>query len=271
MIYNWKDLPQTTIYKNIINEWKALLEDKSLKERHYHAFLRRHPAVFLTFYGSYVVVSKLKLGSQFETDFVVVKEGYSEGTIYELIEIESPQTKLFDLSGKPTSKFNAALQQIRDWKRWLAENRVEYGKILPTINTNTKRNSRLRYKIVIGRTSDNLIESEKRNQIAEEEGIEIVSFDRLTNLASDRQHFNNETTISSGQMHFDISYEKKNELANPFYQCLTDSQWRNMNYKGEVHFHTNQIDNILKNRSYNQYFDAFKSGQLMDETSDGGL
>jgi len=107
--YDWTKFRDSRIFAEIIEEWEKLLNDTSQKEQAYQYYLQQHPAVFLSFVDSYLVISRLKLGSDYETDFVVVKEGYSNGTEYELIEIESPHTKLFDASGKPTAKFNAAL------------------------------------------------------------------------------------------------------------------------------------------------------------------
>ncbi|SHN45108.1 Shedu anti-phage system protein SduA domain-containing protein [Chitinophaga sp. CF418] len=259
MIYNWSKLTQTEIYRDILSQWESLVNNKALKEKDYQEFLRTHPAIFLTIIESYLVISKLKLGSDYETDFVVVREGYSDGTIYELIEIESPHTKLFDSSGKLSSKFNSALQQIRDWKRWLIDNKSQFKKILPTINTKVLQNSRLQFKIIIGRRTDDLLELEKRRQIAETEKIEIISFDRLTDIAKRRRNFQNESTISSAQMHFNVTYEQENELANPFFECITDSEWRKMCYKGGAHFHTNQLENILRTRTYNEHFDKFRN------------
>ncbi|HAO07135.1 MAG TPA: DUF4263 domain-containing protein [Chryseobacterium sp.] len=255
--YDWTNFPKTKLYADIIAEWEALLDNKNLNELAYHSFLQKTPAIFLTVLESYLVVSKLKLGSDYETDFVIVEEGYSDGTIYELIEIESPHTNLFDQKGKPTSKFNAALQQIRDWKRFLINNKSEFKKIFPTASTKIIKDSRLRFKIVIGRRSDNLEHLEKRRQIAEQENIEIISFDRLTDLAKCRRHFSDVAKIYAAQMD-NVDFRLRNELANPFYQCTTDSGWRSICRKGHSHIYTNMIEDILSIRTYNEYFDTYK-------------
>ncbi len=200
MIYDWESLIKTPLYRNILDNWRALLDNNRLKEADYHNFLATNPAIFLMERNSYLAISKLKLGSEYETDFVIVKEGYSNGTIYELIEIESPHTALFDKSGKPTAKFNAALQQIRDWKRFLINNKPIFKRILPTTNTRIISNSRLRFKIIIGRRTHDLDQLEKRRQISEEENIEIISFDRLTEIAQNRCCFWNDSDIFSAEM-----------------------------------------------------------------------
>lgn len=153
-----------------------MLEDKSLKEQSYQTFLSTHPAIFLAPYDCYLVISKLKLGSEYETDFVVVTEGYSNGTNYSIIEIESPHTKLFTSSGVPTSKFNSALQQIRDWKRYLQDNRTFTKNYLPSTSTRLIRDSKINFKIIIGRRDENIQHLEKRRQIMDTDQIEIISF-----------------------------------------------------------------------------------------------
>jgi hypothetical protein len=257
--FDWTKFRNSPIYENILNRWKELLANESLKEQDYHKFLQSYPAIFLTIIDSYVVISRLKLGSEYETDFVVVNEGYSNGTEYEIIEIESPHTKLFDSQGKPTSKLNAAIQQIRDWKRWLIDNKYQFQKILPTSNTKVLKDSKLKFKIIIGRRTVNLVELEKRRQIEEEMNIDIVSFDRLTDIATSKRIFFNDTTISSGQKHFDMSIEKDNELANPFFECICDSDWRKICSNGQSHIHTNLLSKILEIRRYNSDFEKYKA------------
>ena len=257
--YDWTKFRNSPIHSKILSDWENLLDNPSAKEQDYHSFIQSNPAIFLTLIESYIVISKLKLGNEFETDFVVVKEGYSEGTKYEIIEIESPHSKLFDSKGKPSAKFNAALQQIRDWKRWLIDNKNEFRKILPTSGTKVLKECKLNFKIIIGRRADDPLELERRRQISEEMNIEIISFDRLTDIAKSRRVFMNKTTISSGQMHFDIDELKENQLANPFFECIKHSEWRKICYNVSSHVHTSIIDKILEIRTFNKYFEEYKN------------
>ncbi|MDY3337643.1 DUF4263 domain-containing protein [Riemerella anatipestifer] len=256
MYIDWSALAKSELYKTIISEWEDLLSNKNLKEKDYQSFLQSNPSFFFTSHDSYLVVSKLKLGSSYETDFVVIKEGYSDGTEYELIEIESPHTPLFDTSGKPSAKFNSALQQIRDWKRFLINNKTEFQRIFPTSSTKIIKDSKLSFKIVIGRRTHNLDDLEKRRQIQEQEKIEIVSFDRLTEIAKSKVFFPNEPMIYSAQMD-NIEFTLKNQLANPFYKCINDSTWRAMCRKGHSHIYSNLIREILNNREYSHYYKEF--------------
>ncbi|NTU50654.1 MAG: DUF4263 domain-containing protein, partial [Desulfobulbaceae bacterium] len=256
----WNKLVRSPILQEIKKEWVALLDDKKGKEKDYHSFIQKHPALFLCGYESYLAISKLKLGSDYETDFVVVKDGYSGGTIYELIEIEIPHTSLFDNKGVPTSKFNSALQQVRDWKRWLMDNRGIFKNVLPTTSTRILRNSKIRFKIIIGRRTDNQEHIEKRSQIEELENIEIISFDRLTDVFEQRITFERMAWTQANVESF-----KRNELANPFHVCVTDSEWRKICRKGGSHVYSNLIEEILEVRTYNEYFEKFKSSLLLTQ------
>lgn len=255
--FDWTHFPSTELYKQIVFDWERLLDNKSLKELDYHEFLQKTPAIFLTFSDSYMAVSKLKLGSEYETDFVIVEEGYSAGTTYELIEIETPHTELFDKKGKPSAKLNAALQQIRDWRRFLINNKNEFKKIFPTVSTKVVKDSKLRFKIIIGRRSDNQEHLEKRRQIEEDHQIQIISFDRLTDLAKSRRCYSDIAQIYAPQMDRH-SFQLRNELANPFYKCISDSDWRAICKKGYSHIYSNMIDDILKVRSYNDYLTVYE-------------
>jgi Domain of unknown function (DUF4263) len=259
MLYNWESLKNSKTLEQIKKDWENLLKDETQNESAYHSFIASNPYFFISFIESYLAISKLKLGSEYESDFVVVKEGYSDGTIYEFIEIESPHTKLFDSKGKPTAKFSTAIQQIMDWKRFLIDEKSFFKKFLPTTSTKIIENSQIRFKIIIGRRLENKEDQEKRRQYAETNNIEIISFDRLTDVLMMRKNFQNEPMIHSGQMHFLDDLEKKNDLANPFFECVNDSSWKKICKAGhEKHFYTNYLDEILAHRTYSKYFEMFK-------------
>jgi hypothetical protein len=265
--YNWENVLNSSTLKRLKNDWINLLDNANCKERDYHDFLSSNPYFFLTSIESYLVISKLKLGSEYETDFVVVREGYSDGTIYEFIEIESPHTNLFDSTGKPTSKFNSALQQIMDWKRFLKNEKNFFRKFLPTTSTKVINDSKIKFKIIIGRRTNNKEELEKRRQYSEEYNIEILSYDRLTEILNSRRLFLNEPTIFSAQMEFLDAPLKKNQLANPFFCCTSDSTWKTICKAGHTgHFYYNFLDKILSNRTYSDYFEEFKKETAANKT-----
>ena len=72
MIYNWEALSKTSLYQTIIKDWQELLNDNKLKELDYHSFLYSNPAIFLIDDNAHLAISKLKLGDDYETDFVIL-------------------------------------------------------------------------------------------------------------------------------------------------------------------------------------------------------
>lgn len=94
--YPWSSLNNSLFIKRTIESWENLLRG-DYPEQIYHDFIKEHAGLFFSYSKDsvFTVVSKLKLASELETDFVVVKDGYSNGTIYEFIEIEKPSSKLF--------------------------------------------------------------------------------------------------------------------------------------------------------------------------------
>ncbi|MEQ9229495.1 MAG: DUF4263 domain-containing protein, partial [Cyclobacteriaceae bacterium] len=226
----------------------------SYKEHDYHNFLKQHAGLFLTSDDSYLVISKLKLGNEFETDFVVLRDNFSNGNHLEFIEIEKPQSKLFTKSGVPSKDFNTALQQIRDWRTFLKENKVWFRKYLPTRNTRILSNSSVSFKIIIGTSTRLDLDNFKRNEIANELNVEVRSFDYLTDRLK-RRVFHNYAWLE----HYRTS-EQGNLLANPFHQAISDSQWRKFcqNRVSYSHFYSRHVDEVLNMREYSDLFDQFK-------------
>ncbi|WP_336964123.1 Shedu anti-phage system protein SduA domain-containing protein [Chryseobacterium contaminans] len=232
-----------------IQEWENLLS-KKLLENNYQTYLTENAGIFLSDDDCHLVISKLKLGSELETDFITLSDGFSNGNIFEFIEIKQPSAKLFTDKGLMTAEFNRATQQIRDWKRWLMDNRNWMGKYLPTVNTRISNPTHFKFKIIIGRRLSNHYEVEKRNQIAEEIGAEIRSFDYLTDKIKRREFYPIAWLRDGTPGH----YEK--ELANPFYKAFTDSEWKkfcNSQKVASSHFYSDHFEEVLKMREYSSY------------------
>ncbi|MCB9034241.1 MAG: DUF4263 domain-containing protein [Chitinophagales bacterium] len=247
--YNWISLESenSIIVRNILSKWEKLL-DEELLEKEYHQFLKEHTGFFFSDYNCYLSISKLKLSSELETDFVNIKDQRSNGLIYEFIEIEKPQSKLFNKNGLPSKDFNSAIQQIRDWKRFLIDNKSWFKKFLPTYSTRILNNSCIKFLIIIGRRAYNESEIEKRNQIADELGIEIRSFDYLTDLLRKRK-FYNQANLDSEK-----GVLVENQIENPFHKAITDSEWKKFCSKkfSYTHFYKNNCEEIIKLRKYNK-------------------
>ncbi|WP_200976481.1 Shedu anti-phage system protein SduA domain-containing protein [Echinicola sp. 20G] len=254
-LYNWPSLKKenSIILNEVVENWKVLLNN-NLPENDYHEFIKEHAGFFFSGFNCYLTLSKLKLGSEYETDFINIRDERSNGIIYEFIEIEKPSSKLFNKYGTPAKDFNNALQQIRDWKRFLIDNKSWLRKLLPSQTTRVLHDEGVCFTIIIGRRSDNHLEIEKRNQIASEMGIKIRSFDYLTDLIKKRE-FYPFACLDSEKGDF-----VENQMENPFYKAIGDSKWKEFCLKkfNWTHFYKNNCEQILEMREHNDLIKKWK-------------
>src|SRR5437016_610377 len=83
-------------YHNVMDDWEQLLDNKSLNESDYLAFLRDHAGfVFNDSCRQLVSISELELGADLRVDFVLANDNSSYGFQYELVELESPHERAF--------------------------------------------------------------------------------------------------------------------------------------------------------------------------------
>ncbi|MCM0196076.1 MULTISPECIES: Shedu anti-phage system protein SduA domain-containing protein [Bacteroides] len=260
--YNWISLEteNSIIISTLVERWKNML-DSNLKESAYHEFIHDNAGFFFGNDNCYLTISKLKLGSDYETDFINVIDQRSNGIIYELIEIEKPNSKLFTTGGAPAKDFSNAIQQIRDWKRFLMENKTWFKKYLPSQTIRVVSNPGVIFTIIIGRRTENSLEIEKRNQIADELKINIRSFDYLTDLLERRRFFNNACLDINGELWLE------NQIENPFYKAISDSKWRKFcsSKFNWTHFYKNSCKEIVKIRDYNNLIHDFLNNSTSEE------
>ena len=257
--HNWELLNDNLLkYREKIRaEWSAVLNNKELKEEDYHQFLRKYPYwLLIGNYDAYHVISKLKLGAEYVSDFVIAREGYSEGTYYDFIEIENPHDKVYTKKGIPSTGLVTAIQQVNDWRSWLKDNHGYFRKYLPTSNTRVYRNTNLTFTIIIGRRENNIVFQDRINEYARSVNVRIRSFDSLTENLN-KPLFDEALFASSEYDHQDPIL--KNSLANPFFMATDDSEWREMISKSSYHshFYGKNLENIIASRKYNDLLDEF--------------
>lgn len=247
LIYDWSKLRESDLLSKIRSDWNALLKSKKCKESEYHSFLAENAGLFFASpMGCYSVLSKTKLGDDFEVDFITLTEGYSEGIFYELIEIESPHTPPFNRNGDPSARLTHAIRQIRDWQHWMRENRSKLCKLLPNINYKLSgRFPQFRYKIIIGNRENSESHVERRNQYSDAEKISIRSFDSLTDPL-EAGFFSSKAHLFSTQAE-SLNPLLMNRIANPFFRATVHHDWKKIvdNLENEKHFFTSNLEKIL--------------------------
>jgi hypothetical protein len=101
-----------------VSEFEALLENTT-REEAAHQFLKANPSI-LGLTSMIDPISKLPLGSEYVTDFVLDEIPYG----YVLVEIEKATTRLFKNTSPPerTQELNHAIEQVEHWRAWIARN-----------------------------------------------------------------------------------------------------------------------------------------------------
>lgn len=231
----------------IESEWQTLLSEQA-REQQCHEFLRKHGSLFLAnSLNTYITISKLKLGSSLELDFAVPRENHSAGLYWELIELKGPGDSPYNKSGKPSARLVEASEQIRDWKRWLVESRGEAQRLFSLWSVRTQRQPNFHYTIIIGTRANSEHWLDKRNNFATENGINVRSYDYLSDRLR-RRVFLDRVMLCDG--HWDSENpELGNALANPFVQAFSDSEWKrllSMPKVGGPHFFARSCRQILE-------------------------
>lgn len=107
-----------------LNELDALLESEHLEEK-YQRFLESNPELLLLevsqgHHGTYVM-PQVRFGTQYVADFMIGAKN-SMGCFWIGLEIESPRHRVVKSHGHLAAPTNHALDQVRDWRRFVREN-----------------------------------------------------------------------------------------------------------------------------------------------------
>jgi Domain of unknown function (DUF4263) len=260
--FKWNKLDDEarSIVDEVLNSWLELLSQKH-KEEGYHDFLRENAGFVLAYCAEVNLLnSKLRLGADFITDFVVGRDQHSNGLWYELIEIETPHDAPFTQKGNPSARLTMAIQQVQNWRRWIIDNRREIAKLLPNYGFRTSRKDpNFNFKIIIGTRENSEKWLDRRNDLANQIGIQIRSFEYFTDSIQTR-FFLNSCNFASTEEGY-LSSLERNMLANPFCVAYSDKTWRKIISEPRYidHFFCNNAKVLLDNRSYNKLFNDFNN------------
>lgn len=251
----WAQVNGSNVLAEIKKEWISLLNDSSADERHYQSFLHNHAGFFFpaSSNNESLVVSELVLGSDYRVDFMVASCERSYGFVYTLIEIETPHESAFTNNGQPRARLTHALQQIRDWKAWLENNRDQAGRLFPSKRNTTTGVQHFEYIVVMGRRTDLTTKfDDKRNQLAKDLDVTIRSFDWFTDILL-AGRFNSFNCYSSDLIGPTI--DQDNDFSNPFLCCYSSKNWRSFINDHQIrlsHMIGHNITSLLSLRMVNE-------------------
>lgn len=250
------------IHIGVIERWKKMLDDTSLKEPDYLKFIRQHAGLILCDNSRrFLSVAELELSTEFRPDFIIGEDAGSYGFVYHLFEMESPHDLVYTKGKNPSSNLTAALQQVSNWKRWITGNSEAAKQILPSKYFQSVGKAALTFNIIIGRREEDESWTHLRNTLADDIDVSIRSYDYLTSLLSERS-FSCIPIISSAEMDTFVSVETKNDLANPFAEAYSSAAWRAIISSPKFsnkHMVANNSDLLLQRRILNPLHDVFIS------------
>ncbi len=183
----WKHPFDSSLVEREVTELATGLND-GWRESDVQEFLKPRPYLFDGLYrhghGTFVF-SEFKFGTEYIADWVI-GSGHSGGIMWDLIELECPQSLPFMKDGRFAKPTRKGINQIRDWRRWIGKNiayveksRSQHGLGLFDIS------ARASGIVVVGRRS--LYSShegvsrynEARAMCSEESQINVISYDTL--------------------------------------------------------------------------------------------
>ncbi|EPC6195400.1 TPA: Shedu anti-phage system protein SduA domain-containing protein [Vibrio cholerae] len=262
MFQNWEYLNSNRdIIEHLKEQWLSMLDNENLKEEGYHRFLAEHAGMFFSHISNcFTCVSKLNLGDDFQTDFVVPRDSGSYGFSYELIEIESPHVSAFNKSGCVSSRLNRAIQQISDWEHWIRQNQELAKRLFPSKSFYLWNEPRFSYTIYISRRSELESVDHLRHRYEKAHKVRIRSFDHLTDQMC-KQMFMNETMLYSAE---EDKLEKltRNKLVNPFSSAISGKQWKDISSsKSFSYAHSFALSSelFLKYKVHSSLYEKFKN------------
>lgn len=258
MMYKWSELADGNSLrshkKQIIEEWKKILANPETNEQICSKFIKENAGFFFWDLKGGFSISELQLGKDFRLDFVRVKDRYSLGAEYTLIELETPNDKVFKKGSyyKPTKRLEGALAQIRAWDIWLKSYTKLANETFPASHTNLTHEATYKYQIIIGRRSKDPKVLEQLKYYEKEYNVEIRSFDYLTTDCLEPSFYMNFYKAYDGLVK--IPVEKGNKYQNPFYKSYSSKNWTEMVRHDDfnsAHMISRNLDLLLEKRKYN--------------------
>ncbi len=216
------------IITKVKEQWISLIDNESTNEHNVHEFIDNHSGLFFGTNEGFAI-SKVKLSDEYITDLVILRDKASYGFEYELIELESPRDKTFTQKGNQSANLTEAIQQIEDWQRWIQNHLESSKKLFPSKKFNLTHIPQIKYTVIIGRREELGIYDNKRFQKTSNSGIEIRSFDYLTdklsrNFFTDEPYYelikDNNSSIKK------IGDNEIYKLISPFRKSMSYSSWK---------------------------------------------
>lgn len=166
--------------------------DSAKREEDLQNFLAENPFILSEQFphGTHVV-PKFSFGGKYVSDFLI-SEITSGGTFWILVELEPADAPLITQGGQLSKRVREGVQQVRDWRDWLNNNRDHAIRPRARDGLGLGDIEGVWGWVVVGRRSkvtDRF--NQLRREVAEESRIDILTYDRLLEWIKKRaDHWN---------------------------------------------------------------------------------
>jgi len=190
------------------SSFRAALDDAG-NEQKIQTFLRKNVVIIRNALNAWAwnyvdVLPEFRLGSDYRVDYLIVS-AHSGAWHVVFVELKSPRARLFTAKGLPSEALNTVLRQLDDWSRWVNRHesllretlarhlaRDQIPSMCSPLDLHTTAETEIRdprtvlykeFHVVIGRREDLRQEDQERRGTYHERGYDIVTFDRLLDVA----------------------------------------------------------------------------------------
>jgi hypothetical protein len=167
--------------------------DAAAREEDVQKFLTENPYILAEqLPHCHHVIPKFRFGGEFVSDFLL-PEMASSGTTWVLVELEPTNAQLVTASGQLAERVRVGVQQVRDWRDWLLNNRDMAVRPRSKNGLGLSDIDDVWGWVVVGRRMQVTPRfNQLRKQILNDAHIEIMTYDRiLEQFRARAQHWEN--------------------------------------------------------------------------------
>jgi Domain of unknown function (DUF4263) len=154
--------------------------DTAAREEDVQQFLTEYPYILAEqLPHCHYVIPKFRFGGEFVCDFLLPEKA-SSGTTWVLVELEPTNAQLVTASGHLAERVRVGVQQVKDWRDWLLNNRDMAMRSRSKNGLGLSDIEAVWGWVIIGRRVQVTPRfNQLRSQILNDSRVEIMTYDRI--------------------------------------------------------------------------------------------
>ncbi len=179
---DWLDkfhAPRPVPISGLAKRFESVL-DAATREEDVQQFLAENPFILAQqLPHCYHVIPKFRFGGEFVSDFLLA-EMPSSGPTWVLVELEPVDAQLVTASGQLAERVRGGVQQVKDWRDWLLNNRDMATRPHSKNGLGLSEIDDVWGWVIVGRRMQVTPRfNQLRKQILNDSRIEIMTYDRI--------------------------------------------------------------------------------------------